>query len=383
MKRLLLLAPLALYWNAFSQGYPVMKTIPGGTCNLGGGFQYVVKDYYMILLGTDHGYAELTKDQIVIGEVPAENNPTLRVTVSSFYLSETEVTNAQYRMFLTDSLLSATEKATLDTRLKQTAKGDQKDGYRSAWQPLVEKAGKAGLLPDTLCWTTDFAFAYNDPLVNHYLLHSSFDSYPVVGVSWDQAQAYCAWLTRTVNADRRKRGKAPLPAYRLPTEMEWEFAAKERPKQEDADKTLYGSSYPWEDHHIQDAKGQYLANIKTDHGNYTGDNYSYTAPVRSFRPNSNGLYHMAGNVAEWCEDAFTFRNVDRMHELNPARQDMPRLFAEAVDDTGPYDDWRVVKGGSWADYRYAALIGSRTGQSQGRGSSRVGFRVAMIQSGEE
>jgi formylglycine-generating enzyme len=373
MKPVLLL-PLALLSAtlAFAQNLPQLKEVEGGTRILGGGYQYAVKDYYMVLMGDDTAYAKINEGQTVIGEIPDGNNPDRQVTVASFFLAETEVSNVQYRDFLVDSLLTTLEKTQFRKDLKVALKGDAHAQF-AVWHPVIEKAGKAGLLPDSSCWATDFRYSYNQPLVKNYFCHKAFDQYPVVGVSWNQAKAYCQWLTTEVNASRAAKGKEPLPAYRLPTEAEWEYAAMGRGTGNA--KTLYGMYVPWTNENNRiDRRGEYTANIKTDHGNYIGDSYEYTCPVTGFKANSFGLYNMAGNVAEWCEDVFRFNATER--------PDVTRLNNRLFEGEESAPITRVVKGGSWADYRYAAIPGSRTHQLEDAGSSRVGFRVAMIKPAE-
>jgi formylglycine-generating enzyme len=337
---------------------------------MGGGYQFAIKDYYMVMLGNDDVYAAMNQGQTVIGEVPAQNNPERQVTITDFFLAETEVTNAQYRDFLIDSLLTPEAAAVLRLKLKSPKAGETAGVY-TTWAPLVARAGAAALLPDTACWATDFTFAFNGPLVKHYLFHPAFDPYPVVGVSWLQAKAYCSWLTTKVNAQRATKSLAPLPAYRLPTETEWEFAAREYEVKND--RSLYAYNFPWKGESVLDDKGQFRANIKTGPSDYIGDNYEYTAPAKAFQPNSKGLYQMAGNVAEWCEDVFRVNGLP-----NEGEQVLPsriRLF-EAADQSLKVES-RVVKGGSWAEMYYAAMAGSRMGWPEARGGARIGFRVAM------
>lgn len=371
MKRMLIFVAFLWTISTFAQNLPVLKRIEGGTAVLGGGYHYAVKDYYMVLLGQDVYYDSLNSRQVVIGEVPQENVQERQVTVASFLLSETEVTNLQYRDFLLDSLLEPAAVKAFKAQLKAIHK-DSAAAIRKAWHPIMLQAAAAAILPDTGCWTTDFKYAYNEPLVKHYLWHPAFDQYPVVGVSWEQAKAYCEWLTRVTNQQAAAKGDELQPAYRLPTEAEWEFAA--RAVEVKGETRLYSYNYPWVGTSMLDAKGQFRANIKTGHGDYVGDNYEYTAPVKSFTPNHNGLYHMAGNVSEWCEDVFIFPQGD-LDELAPMPRRI-RLF-EAADATLPTAAQRVVKGGSWADYHYAALSGSRMGWPQTQGGARIGFRVAQ------
>lgn len=360
-----------------------MVFIEGGTRILGGGYQFQVKDYYMLLLGSDPDYAKLNDGQFLIGEVPAPNNPTKQVTVHGFYISKTEVTNLQYREYLIDSLLDPGEAKQFRARIKALSKEPQ-GNLRTVWQPLIDKAGAAGLLPDTACWKNDFQYAYNEPLVRNYLWHKAFDNYPVVGVSWKQAKDYCAWLTKTVYTEiLSKRPEAVLPAgFRLPTEMEWEWAALPKiPANADLE-SLRKDIYPWQGRYVTDDKGRYRANIKTQPGDYIGDNYEYTCPVDAFAPNDHGLYGMAGNAAEWCEDDFIFRIKEDSYGLNLVRRPGGQLFEVVTEDRSTSEsEMHVVKGGSWAEFSYGAMCGSRMPYPQTQGSSRIGFRIAQIRLG--
>ncbi len=338
-----------------------MQFVEGGTFNMGGGYQYEINRASMYYLGFDGGYADMNKDRVAIGEIPNSNNPMRSVEVPSFYMADKEVTNKQYRDFLVDHVLTLKEKAIFLGRLKVIEK-DNSGQVVNLWRNLFAQADEKGLLPDTNCWHMDFPYAYNHPLVSTYLWHPAFDDYPVVGVTWQQANAYCGWLTESVNAGRKVKGLDALPAFRLPTEAEWEYAAlgsKEKPLK------LNYPFYPWEGTQIWDNKGRIWANIKSDNFEYIGDNYEYTAPVGYFPANGYGLYDMAGNVAEWTQDAFV---------LNTTPEDSPIQVAPD-QGSGSQVASRVTKGGSWADYKYAAQVGSRCRMAEEKGHARVGFRV--------
>lgn len=342
-----------------------MQLIPAGNCQIGGGYQYEVKGASMYYLGFDGSFADQNKDQVAIGEVPFDNNPKVPVSVSSFYLSEKEVTNRQYRDFLLDVVFTSSEREAFEAKLKKLEGADYTE-WKSLWETMYAKAEAKDLMVDQDCWSNDFIYSYNAPLVKTYFWHPAFDEYPVVGVNWAQANAYCQWLTTVVNADRMKRGLSPQPDFRLPTEAEWEYAALGG-----KDISLKNNGmipiYPWENARIWDDKGQLQANIKFDHRNYIGDGYEYTAPTGSYKANPYGLYDMAGNVSEWTQDAFVLR-------IYP--EDSPiRVAPEDIGD--PNEPTRVTKGGSWADYRYAAQVGSRCKVNETKGHARVGFRVAM------
>ena len=298
------------------------------------------------------------------------SNIPRRVTVSSFYMDETEVSNIAYREYL--------------FWIKRVWGGTYPETYLAA-------------LPDTLVWRDDLS--YNEPFVETYLRHPAYDEYPVVGVSWDQAQNYCKWRTDRTNEmiliekgilnptpeqkdsdnfntesylagqyqgnvrknleDFETGGERPvrfedgimLPKYRLPTEAEWEYAAlalkgnQSSPKDElITDRRIY----PWNGTSARSQKrdryqGRILANFKRSRGDYMGmagnlnDNAHITAPVKMFYPNDYGLYNMAGNVSEWVEDVFrpltTWDLVDaENHDLNSYRGNM--FTQRTRDETG-------------------------------------------------
>lgn len=353
MKNTFLLLVISFFAiQSFAQA-PKMVKITGETFIMGGGYQYKVVDYRMHYIGSDADYAKMNAGSVAIGEVPSFNNPERMVTLHSFEISPTEVTNKEYREFMLNYLLSEAEVVKFRKELKAAKEAADK---LELWRSLIDKPKSEEVLPDNDCWERDFVFAYNEPLTENYYWHPAFDDYPVVGVSWTQARKYCQWLTEV-------SGEAG--EYRLPTEAEWEYAARGIVSKEGKERTIWlRQIYPWPGTEVWGKKG-YLANIKTGNSNYIGDNYEYTAPVKWFEPNGFGLYDMAGNVSEWCEDVFRV-NTDDGAETASAE------FGANV---------RVVKGGSWADYKYAAMCGSRTLMEDGKGYSRVGFRVARTIAG--
>lgn len=288
----------------------------------------------------------------------SHDNIKRRVTVASFYIDETEVSNADWLEYL--------------HWIAQNFPDDGKLYYDA--------------LPDSLVWR--HPLSYNEPYVNLYLRHPSFQDYPVVGVSWEQATAYCHWRTDRVNenilrrsgiltdyktkAEQNVQGDAfnteiylngqlrgegidgpKMPndtrpgaeagakrsvrmedgilkqPYRLPTEAEWEYAAL----------GLIGNSvrgnvedsriYPWSGLGVRSAKrsnqGRMMANFKIGRGNNMGvagdlnDGGDITVPVTSYAPNDFGLYNMAGNVNEWVNDVYRQLSFEDFEDFNPFR----------------------------------------------------------------
>jgi gliding motility-associated lipoprotein GldK len=274
---------------------------------------------------------------------------TRQITISAFLMDETEITNNEYRQFLygpaQDETNAGQEQGALDT-------------INPAYADIV--------IPDTTVWIRDFVFAYNEPLMENYFWHPAFDEYPVVGVNWYAAQEFCRWRTAHLNQYREERGDAAMPRFRLPTEAEWEYAARGGYEHK---------LYPWEGPYLRNSKGCFLANFKPGRGDYIADNFEYTAPVDSYFPNDYGLYNMPGNVAEWCDDDFEETGYTYASELNP-RYINPRI-KEDERTPGGAKIRKVIRGGSWKDIGYFLSCGARTYEYADTAKSFIGFRCAL------
>lgn len=215
------------------------------------------------------------------------------------------------------------------------------------------------IYPDTTVWLADFSYVANEPLVVGYFSHPSYDDYPVVGVTWRQAQAFNAWRTQLFNNYAAKKGHQPRLNYELPTEAEWEYAAR-------GGRT--GTQYPWGGPGIRSAKGCLMANFKPGRGNYSEDGGAYTLPVYSYMPNDYGLYNMAGNVAEWTQSSYNESAYSFVHDSNPTYT----YHAKANDHEALKR--KVIRGGSWKDVSYFLQNGTRQYEYQDTAKSYIGFR---------
>ncbi len=337
---------------------PGLVLIPGGTFMMGGGEKDI----------------ESSMD-----------NRTRQVTVQSFYMDEMEVANVDWKEFMADVKRGGLSYRTEDDEDYDFTKDD--------------------LQPDTNVWRRDLAF--NDPIAEAYYSHPGFNMYPVVGINWHQANEYCKWRTYIVNkqiTDDDPEEGILYPSYRLPTEAEWEYAARG---------LLESEIYAWEGKSLRNRKGRFRANFKRGRGDYAGwrggdghhmtDGYMITAPVGEFYPNDFGLYNMSGNVAEWTQDSYRRLAFEDVDDFNPYRrkgqteirpdawlddvsykQNMSLLHRNneyAADDTDPFDNAKVYRGGSWYDIAYYLSPGVRRHFPADSSSATIGFRCAMIRVG--
>src|SRR5574344_1032122 len=218
---------------------------------------------------------------------------------------------------------------------------------------------KVHIYPDTLCWVSDFTYSYNEPQARAYFWHPAYDYYPVVGVSWKQATAFCQWRTHLKNSFQKSMGEEILQEYRLPTEAEWEYAARGGQAE---------SSYPWGGKYTRNLNGCFIANFKPIRGSYSDDGGVYPVMVASYDPNDWGLYDMAGNVAEWTSNAYDEDAYNFSHDLNP------NYTRYSHPDDPPEQKRKVIRGGSWKDVAYYLQCGVRTYEYEDSAKCYIGFR---------
>jgi gliding motility-associated lipoprotein GldK len=216
--------------------------------------------------------------------------------------------------------------------------------------------------PDTLAWIHDLTYSFNEPMTKNYFWHPAYDDYPVVGVSWKQATAFSIWRTQLLESFLIGNGSAIVNDFRLPTESEWEWAARGG---------LDLSPYPWGGPYIRNSRGCFLGNFKPMRGNYIDDGGFHTVKINSYNPNDFGLYCMAGNVAEWTSNAFDESAYNFAHDLNPD------YVYDAKENDPPSLKRKVIRGGSWKDVGYYLQTSTRTYEYQDTAKCYIGFRCVM------
>ena len=219
------------------------------------------------------------------------------------------------------------------------------------------KTEQVKIYPDTTVWIKDYSYSYNEPMHNDYFWHQAYGEYPVVGVNWYQAKAFCAWRTLYKNSYIKKSKKKHdlTNNFRLPTEAEWEYSARGG---------LESATYPWGGPYTKNDRGCFLANFKPLRGDYAADQSLYTVEAKSYEPNGYNLYNMAGNVAEWTESAYDPNSYEYVSSMNP-------------NNTDTTNKRKAVRGGSWKDVAYYLQVGTRTFEYADSARSFIGFRTVQ------
>lgn len=305
--------------------------------------EYMLNSYGQGGPTDDYENRKLNTDIDIIWDTSEYPDVYYAEVMDSMYIPLDEVYNGQ-RTINVKKLKFKYSYMDIQSAAKQ--QGDRSDFIHSEVVPVY---------PDTTVWIKDFNYSYNEPMHNDYFWHSAYDEYPVVGVSWKQARAFTQWRTKYHNDYRRQKGEAQVPTYRLPTEGEWEYAARGG---------LDGASYPWGGPYTKNDRGCFMANFKPLRGDYAADQALYTVEAKSYDPNDYGLYNMAGNVSEWVDSSYDPNSYEFMSTMNPTVNN-------------PEDLRKVVRGGSWKDVAYFLQVSSRDYEYADSARSYIGFRTVQ------
>jgi gliding motility-associated lipoprotein GldK len=192
-------------------------------------------------------------------------------------------------------------------------------------------------------------------MFEQYFWHPAYGKYPVVGVSWKQAKAFCHWRTANKLYHLPEERRIFETEYRLPTEAEWEWAAR-------GGREL--AMFPWGGPYSRNVQGCFLANFKPLRGDYAADQALYTVEADAYTPNDYNLYNMAGNVSEWTASSYESNAYEYMSTMNPNVSDKKNMR-------------KVIRGGSWKDVAFFLQVSSRDYEYADSARSYVGFRTVQ------
>jgi formylglycine-generating enzyme required for sulfatase activity len=286
-----------------------------------------------------------------------DEQPAHRVRVAGFWIDETEVTNAQFEKFVaaTGYVTTAERPPDLAEIMSQLPPGTPPPAPEKMVAASMVFLPTAGPVPTddiSQWWNWTPGADWRHPEGSDSNLKGRED-HPVVQVSWDDAVAYAKWAHK-----------------RLPTEAEWEFAARGG---------LEAKHFVWGDADVSETRPQ--ANIwqgNFPYENLATDRFTRTAPVKSFPPNNFGLYDMAGNVWEWCSDWYAVNTYAR--RAGPGAVDNPIGPEKSFDPLNPEAILHVQRGGSFlcnASYCASYRPSARMSSSPDTGMSHLGFRCVV------
>ena len=313
--------------------------------------KYMYDNYYS--LGTDddpYAFRKLNKKVKLIKETKKYPDEHYVEVMDSMYLPDAESFNG----------LKTIDVRKLKFKYNQVDlnKAVKKKGRKN----FFEETPPIEVYPDTTVWIKDWSYSYNEPMHNDYFWHQAYAEYPVVGVNWNQARAFCAWRTMYKNAYVKKlKGRDQVNSFRLPSEAEWEYAARGG---------VESGTYPWGGPYAKNDRGCFLANFKPNRGDYAADGALYTVEAKSFEPNDFNLYNMAGNVSEWTQSSYDAGAYEFVSTMNPNVADMK-------------NQRKVIRGGSWKDVAFFLQVSTRDFEYGDSARSYIGFRTVQDYMGTE
>ena len=309
--------------------------------------KYMWDNYYSIGTKDDpNAYRKLNKKSKLIKDTKKYPDEPYTEVMDSMYLP-LEASYNGLRTIDVDKLKF--RYSWMDIQAAAKSKGGKRQDFIRTEQVKV--------YPDTTVWIKDFNYSYNEPMHNDYFWHKAYGDYPVVGVKQSQAIAFCEWRTLYKNnyVKSKKKGRDLVNKFRLPSEAEWEYAARGG---------LQSATYPWGGPYTKNDRGCFLANFKPNRGDYASDNALYTVEAKSYDPNGYNLYNMSGNVAEWTATAYDPSAYEFISNISPNILDYKNKR-------------KVVRGGSWKDVAYMLQVSTRDYEYADSARSYIGFRTVQ------
>ena len=305
--------------------------------------QYMYDNYYSL---SDDFYAgrQINRDIDIIWDTGEYPDEFYAEVMDSMYIPPEEAYNGQRTIDVSKLKFQYTY---MDIQAAARAKGKNRKDFI--------KKEELEIYPDTTVWIKDFNYSYNEPMHNDYFWHEAYGDYPVVGVNWKQAKAFCAWRTLYKNTYQKERNRQFVNAFRLPGEAEWEYAARGG---------LQGATFPWGGPYAKNDRGCFMANFKPLRGDYAADQALYTVEADAYEPNDYNLYNMAGNVSEWVASSYDPNAYEYTSTMNPNVNDDENMR-------------KVVRGGSWKDVAYFLQVSTRDFEYADSARSYIGFRTVQ------
>jgi len=278
-----------------------------------------------------------------------------------FRKKEVDARKLFYEYYWIDLHAAAKKDYTEEANTEYAAFADRPQGMRD--RSVYVRKEFINVYPDTLSWIHDYTYSFNDPMTEKYFWHPAYNFYPVVGVNWKQARAFCVWRTQLMNTFLSSKKDEPgLAEFRLPTETIYNEAARGG---------YSNNPYPWGGPYTRNEKGCFIANFKPLRGNYIDDGGLRTLIVGHYPPNDFGLYDMAGNVSEWTISAFDPSSYSFTWDMNP------NYTYNANEDDPPAMKRKVIRGGSWKDIAYYMQVTTRDYEYQDTAKCYIGFRCIL------
>ena len=364
-----------------------------------------------------------------------------------FYFKNYEVTNAEYRAFI-DWVRDSIALARLGYFVQDAERNAAVDFERTGeidWSNsklddlyLVDNSGKrvgfnpsslvynyeaegvqqsVSVSPDTLCWVKDFPDAMTEPMTNHYFGHPAFDDYPVVGINYNQAKAFCHWIEMRLKAELKAKGKGNYHVkVDLPTAMQWQHLAW----WQGGEINNRIQDFSWNTDLMltfdkeQDAVRKAMSKLNYLQSDYYADGAVFTHvadlsanSLKKFRKESadsdysifhnlddNQISAMGGNVSEWMRDAYATHWQKAFNSYIQALQDeaavpqlaidIPTYYNNLLTQNGNQEALRLVYGANWLDERYSLISGknrdgifAKTFVAGDKAHATLGFRYVV------